>query len=150
MALKCHVQKINYQTVCKQRFQSHFCEACFKVAPLQMVPFYQESQIASSDTLWTPKSVLQMAGGLQLYKWHLRSEGIVLQTCYVTSGMSHLGLIQEQTSRFHHTILPMVAGSFFISRAVFKYIKLPPYFLAFHGQNNAFSRAVFRFLRLPP
>ena len=59
-------------------------------------------------------------------------------------------IYKTQTSRFHHTILPTVAGSFFISRAVFKYMKLPPYFLAFHGQNNTFSRAVFRFLRLPP
>ena len=48
-----------------------------------MVPFYQESQIASSDTLWTPKSVLQMAGGLQLYKWRLRSRGIVVVSVVV-------------------------------------------------------------------
>ena len=55
-----------------------------------------------------------------------------------------------QTSRFHHTILPTVAGSFFISRAVFKYIRLPPYFLAFHGQNNAFCKGSFQVFEVTP
>ena len=104
-----------------KKIQNALFEALEKRAIMELIAMFENLNIIGNDERDTPNA-----------------------------SMEHMHMSRDQTSRFHHTILPTVAGSFFISRAVFKYIKLPPYFLAFHGQNNAFSRAVFRFLRLPP
>ena len=99
-----------------------------------------------------PEATSSTIGGSRMTcsSWTMSSLPPPAFTCSTSASIALRRCSSQQTSRFHHTILPTVAGSFFISRAVFKYIKLPPYFLAFHGQNNTFSRAVFRFLRLPP